>query len=162
MTEIDPIRQALTHYRKKRQQLIDEIKPKLDEISGLDSIIVRLASDAGESANIQPLSVASALGAEDGLSAGPPVRSGGGALSLRPDEFFGMTQTEAARKYLKMAGGRAIPLDDLVAALQKGGAKLGGADPKRTLYVSLKVNPNKEFVWPTKDHVGLAEAYKKK
>jgi hypothetical protein len=78
--------------------------------------------------------------------------------AVRPDEFFTMTQSDAAKNYLKKVG-HAISFDELVAALRKGGAQLGGADPKRTLYVSLARNPNKEFVWPSPDHIGLSEFY---
>ena len=69
-----------------------------------------------------------------------------------------MSQGDAAKAYLRMRG-CAIPMDELVTALQAGGAKVGGTDPKRTLYVSLKANPKKKFVWPSKDHIGLAEFY---
>ena len=72
-----------------------------------------------------------------------------------------MSQSEAAKEYLRLVG-RAISMDDLVAALRAGGAQVGGADPKRTLYVSLKANPKKEFVWPNTDTVGLAEFYKRR
>jgi hypothetical protein len=78
---------------------------------------------------------------------------------IRPDEFFRMSQSDAAKAYLRKIG-HAIPFDDLVVALQKGGAKLGGADPKKTLYVSLARNPRKEFVWPSKDVIGLDEFYR--
>lgn len=164
MPETDHIKLTLTHYRNRYQQLIDEIKPRLDEMASIEALVRRLAADAGEPANIPSFNALPGLGGVESLPASTSsARSnlGNQRAHIRPDEFFGMTQTEAARAYLKMTGGRAISLDELVNALQAGGAKVGGADPRRTLYVSLKVNPKKEFVWPTKDHVGLAEAYQK-
>jgi len=157
----DPIRQALTHYRKKRQSLIDEIAPKLDEIARIDERIHGLAADLGESPDIQPLNVTPSAGANksDGSN---PTRYGASTVAIEPDDFVDMTQTEAARAYLKRTGGRAMLLTDLVDALRAGGAKVGGTDPSRTLYVSLKANPKKEFKWIGADRVGLTEYYKKK
>jgi hypothetical protein len=72
-----------------------------------------------------------------------------------------MTQGEAAKAYLRKIG-RAIPFEELVSALRSGGATLGGADPKKTLYVSLARNPKKEFVWPQEGYIGLGEFYNRK
>src|ERR1700692_5027577 len=89
------------------------------------------------------------------LPASPPLSSSNGvpgrpSVSIKPDEFFRMNQTDAARAYLKKVG-HSIPFDDLVAALRKGGAKLGGADPKKTLYVSLARNPGKDLLCRGRD-----------
>jgi hypothetical protein len=45
-------------------------------------------------------------------------------LSITPDAFYGLTQTEAAEKYLKMVG-HAVPLEDIFSALVEGGVKFG-------------------------------------
>jgi hypothetical protein len=71
-----------------------------------------------------------------------------------------MSQSEAAKAYLRKIG-HAVHFDELVAALKKGGATLGGKDPRKTLYVSLARNPKKEFVWPSDDHISLGEFYSK-
>ena len=148
MDEKDHLRKTLDFYRAQRQQ-------KLEEAKALEHTIRQLERDLGESSSIEA--------GESGESEGSVSRMGGLSplLSLRPDEFFAMSQTDAARAYLRKVG-FAIPYDELVAALRKGGARLGGADPKKTLYVSLARNPNKEFVWPSKDHIGLKEFYDRK
>lgn len=51
-------------------------------------------------------------------------------------------------------------MKQLVNALKDGGATLGGADPRKTLYVSMVRNPLKEFVSPKQGFMGLREFYK--
>ena len=54
--------------------------------------------------------------------------------------------------------GQAVSLDEIVEALNKGGCKVGGADPKRTLYISL-VRNTREFVPPQAGYIGLRKFY---
>jgi hypothetical protein len=158
MIENDHIRKTLDHYRRLREKRIEEVQPILDEIRGYELIIQKLASDAKEPANIEPFSLGTSAMPENPAPANTLTPKPAAKATIKPDEFFQMSQSDAARAYLRMVG-RAISMDELVSALQAGGAKVGGADPKRTLYVSLKANPKKEFVWPGKDHIGLAEFY---
>jgi len=58
-----------------------------------------------------------------------------GAL-VQPGDFFGMSVADAAQQYLKRLG-RAAAVDDIVSAIQKGGARVQGKDPKKNLYISL-------------------------
>ena len=76
---------------------------------------------------------------------------------IKPDDFFGMSQGDAARKYLEMVG-HAVELEKLVEVLKKGGCKVGGADPKRTLYISL-VRDTRNFVPPQTGYIGLRKFY---
>jgi hypothetical protein len=69
-----------------------------------------------------------------------------------------MTQTEAAKLYLKKVG-RAISIDQLLDGMMRGGARVGGANPKFTLYVSLMRNPKREFVKVGDGFIGLREFY---
>lgn len=153
--EFEHMRQTLEYYKKLREKAVAAIKPQLDEIRGYETIIQRLASDLKEPVNIEPLvAEASMLSAPNGNHITTPSSR----PMLRPDEFFQMSQSDAARAYLRMVK-RAISMDELVSALQAGGAQVGGVDPKKTLAVSLRANPKKEFVWPNKDAVALAEFY---
>ena len=77
---------------------------------------------------------------------------------MRPDEFFSMTQTDAARAYLKKVG-RATSIEQLLEGMKRGGAHVGGADPKNTLYVSLMRNPKQEFVKVGEGFIGLRDFY---
>lgn len=157
MSEIDHLRKTLEHYRKLRQQKLDEIKPILDSLKPIESMIRQLESDLNEPTSLtEPLN--NAIGMSIERDGNPSESAPKKHLGLRPDEFFGLSQSDAAKAYLRKVG-HAIPFDELVAALQRGGAKLGGKDPKKVLYVSLARNPRKEFVWPSQDHISLAEFY---
>lgn len=79
--------------------------------------------------------------------------------SIRPDEFFGMTHAEAARKYLRGIG-HAIALDELVTALRAGGCRLSGDNPKKVLYMSLIRNTH-DFRAPQRGYIGLSEFYER-
>jgi hypothetical protein len=150
MADADHLRKTLEYYRQQRQQKLDELRP-------IELMIRQLETDLGDAPTIEipPIDERNALPLSSSRSGLHPLGF------LLPDEFFGMSQSDAAKAYLKKVG-HAITLDELVEALQKGGAQVGGADPKRTLYVSLARNPRKEFVWPSKDHVGLKEFYDRK
>jgi len=143
----DHLRKTLDHYRQQRQQKLDELRP-------LELMIRQLEHDLGEASSNNGISEIKSL--PDGVL--DTASFNRQQPAIRPDEFFTMTQSDAAKNYLKKVG-HAISFDELVGALRKGGAQLGGADPKRTLYVSLARNPNKEFVWPSPDHIGLSEFY---
>lgn len=160
--ETEHIRKTLEHYRKLRDKKIEEIAPQLAEIRGYELVIRKMADDLKEPVNMEPLNLVSDTPSANGNPANalPPTKSAS-RTPIAPDEFFQMSQSEAAKAYLRRIG-HSISMDDLVDALRAGGAKLGGADPKRTLYVSLKANPKKEFVWPNKDQIGLPEFYQRK
>jgi hypothetical protein len=152
MADDDHLRQTLDYYRQLRQQKFDRLR---EELAPIELMIRQLESDLGESPSGDSTPLAQASNGSMSLAEFP--LSGKGP-TIRPDEFFTMTQSEAARLYLKKVG-HAVSFDELVAALRKGGANLGGADPKRTLYVSLARNPLKEFVWPSEGYIGLSEFY---
>jgi hypothetical protein len=54
--------------------------------------------------------------------------------------------------------GHAVELEKLVEVLKKGGCKVGGADPKRTLYISL-IRDTRNFVPPQPGYIGLRKFY---
>jgi hypothetical protein len=151
MPNLEALRAALEHYQQQREEAEKEYQ---NRVRSIDLMIWQLKRDLGEAPD-----------GEQPVVSGMPLVSATGAaqvftsVSVKPDEFFRVNQTDAARAYLKKVG-HSIPFDELVVALRKGGAKLGGADPKKTLYVSLARNPKKEFVWPSKDVIGLDEFYK--
>lgn len=144
------LRQTLEYYRAKKAKRTEEFRA---EIAALDIQIHELEKELGESpSNDSGVETMSFPPSE------PFATIGTTGPSVRPDEFFGMSQSEAAKAYLRKIG-RAISLDQLVDALKKGGANLGGVNPKKTLYVSLARNPMKEFVNPSEGFVGLREFY---
>lgn len=153
MENNEHLRRTLEDYRRRRQQ-------KLEEVRRIDSVIQQLLMDLGES----DASAEEELTPEEAspnASLLGPSGSSWKAITIRPDEFFGLSQSEASKAYLRKVG-HAVPYTELVNALQKGGARLGGQDPAKTLYVSLARNPKKEFVWPSDDHISLAEFYQQR
>lgn len=146
MADNEYLKKTLEHYRQQRQV-------KANELHALDLFIAQLERDSG-----QPHSTPATPSMIPLMGAKPDSTSQQkGRVEIRPDEFVGMTQSEAAKAYLTKVG-HGIPLDDLVTALRNGGAVLGGADPKRTLYVSLARNPQKWFVF-VNDVIGLRSFY---
>jgi hypothetical protein len=151
MADLEALRRVLEHYEQQREQKTKEFE---EAVRPIDLMVWQLKRDLGEMPDEGGPIATPAIS----VLSSPSSTSGKSSVSIKPDEFFRMNQTDAARAYLKKIG-HSIPFDDLVAALRKGGAKLGGADPKKTLYVSLARNPKKEFVWPSKDDIGLDEFY---
>jgi hypothetical protein len=152
MSEKDHLHQTLEYYRQQHQQKLEELRPLEVMIRQLERELGE--GEEGEEPSEIPLAVSDRMTMRDSFALAPTPRS----MEIRPDEFFGMSQSEAAKAYLKKVG-RAVSLDDLVTALNKGGAKVGGASPKKTLYVSLMRNPMREFVSPSENHIGLRVFY---
>ena len=146
MDSMEHLRQTLEYYRQQRQR-------KLDDYRSADLLVRQLEKELGEPSTSE-VEVSPALpgGTIETVVANPRNPD------VRPDEFYGMSQSDAAKTHLRKIN-RAISFDQLVEALRKGGAQLGGADPKRTLYVSLARNPLREFVYPQEGFIGLREFY---
>ena len=92
-----------------------------------------------------------------GKTTAPDKGGSASNVSHRPDEYFKMSQTEAATAYLKKVG-HAVHIDKILEALQTGGLKLSGKTPKATLYTSL-VRGTKRFVLVSPGTFGLTEFY---
>ena len=80
-----------------------------------------------------------------------------GKLSIVPGEFFGLSQTDAAAKYLKKVG-HAVHLNQILEVLTTGGVKFSGKDPKTNLYTVL-VRGTRRFVLVSPSTFGLGEFY---
>ncbi len=94
-------------------------------------------------------------------SASTGEKGHGREMDIKPDTFFGKSNTESAEKYLKMLG-HAAPVDSILEALKKGGAQFKG-DGKHTLYVQL-IRATSKFVKIGKgpdSTIGLREWYSK-
>jgi hypothetical protein len=68
-----------------------------------------------------------------------------------------MTISEAARTYLNRVG-HAVSLEEMLEKLRAGGCKVGGANPKQTLYISL-VRNTRDFVPTGSGFIGLRSFY---
>jgi hypothetical protein len=150
MNGTEHLKQTLDYYRQQLQK-------KMDELAPLQLMIRQLERELGESSSVPDFSEAlSGSGAVFQPSFSPFTSDR--STDIRPDEFFGMSHGEAAKAYLAKIG-HAVSMDELVAALKKGGAQLSGATPKKSLYVSLMRNPLREFVSPSENHIGLRSFY---
>jgi hypothetical protein len=142
----ESLRQTLEHFLQQKQK-------KVDEIRGLDLAIRQIRMELGEDVDEEDAGLA--LSDMEHRDTPLPLKRTG--LDVRPDQYFGMSQGDAAKAYLKMRG-QAVSIDELVKALTSGGCKVGGADPKRTLYISLVRNV-REFVPPQPGFIGLRDFY---
>ena len=77
------------------------------------------------------------------------------ATAIRPDEFYGLSPLDAAKKYLKKRG-EARPLSEIIEAIKSGGCSVGKADDLRT---SLS-RSTYEVAKVGEDLYGLVEFYK--
>jgi hypothetical protein len=131
MAENEPLRKALEHY-------LEQKRGKLEEVRQLDLMIARLSRDLGEPNVETQIVEAPSDSMDDGWQEKVEIalQPAGGRANVRPDEFFGMTYTTAAKAYLEKVR-HAVSMDELLEALNRGGCTVGGKDPKKTLYISL-------------------------
>lgn len=108
--------------------LTDKVVAKTKELAELKRTINFLAREAGEE-EIYP---------DDS----PATEIGSG--QIRPDQYYGKSPITAAREYLEMRG-RAVPPEEIAAALERGGfdfeaQKWKKPDRLRSLAISLSKN----------------------
>lgn len=150
MSTNDPLKPALEHYRQRRLGILDELRK-------VELTIRQLEIDLGEPVSDRPMADSYNFAEPTADRATPSVPGSGKPPTIRQDEFFGMTQSEAAKAYLSKVG-HAVPMDQLVEALQTGGCKVGGVSAKRTLYISL-VRNIRDFVPVSSGVIGLRAFY---
>src|SRR6266550_6171217 len=126
MSNNDPLRAALEHYRQRRSTILEELRK-------IDLTIRQLEADTGEASDDRPDNYGPP--AAESLAERPFAGSGKSLPSVRHDEFFGMTQSDAARAYLAKVG-HAVSMEQLVSGLRAGGCKVGAANARHSLYVS--------------------------
>jgi hypothetical protein len=150
MGDNDYLRQTLTHYREQRQRILDQLRP-------VDIMIRTIEAELGEPPDTTILPDLTQAFSMD-VNAGRTLPAGQQrSAEIRADEFFGMSQSDAAKAYLNKMG-HAVAVSELVASLNKGGCKVGGADPERTLYIVL-IRNTKDFVKVPGGYLGLRAMY---
>jgi hypothetical protein len=149
MSTQDFLRQTLEYYRQQKLRKLEELRP-------LEAIIRQIELELGESAEPLPQfdTLIQPIFEQNGER--KPLTNGK-RPDVRGDEFFSMTQSEAARTYLNKVG-HAVPLEELVEVLNKGGCLVGGVDPKKTLYIAL-IRNTRDFVRIPNGHIGLRSMY---
>src|SRR5438105_9394029 len=142
-----------TSLRQTLEFFLAERAKKVEDIKRLDLTISQLRQSLGETVEDgKEIEVPSSPSANTQFVPLSP-KSAGGRAPIRPDEFFGLQYSDAARNYLRKVG-HAVGLDDLLDALRNGGCKVGGTDPKRVLYISL-VRNTRDFVPTGNGFIGL-------
>jgi hypothetical protein len=152
MSNSDSIREAIERLAQQEKKLVGE----LNELRVTIRTLKRTAGmEVGAGEEVQSADSQGAV-IQD-AAASPLPASNGGRATIRPDEFFGATHAEAARRYLKRVG-HAVSFTELVDVLRRGGCKLTSSEPEKVLWISLVKN-SKDFVPPQPGYVGLREFY---
>jgi hypothetical protein len=120
-------------------------------------MIQHLELELGETSSEAPASDLPAY--NPALDQNPKLTTNGNSkrADIRPDEFFSLTQGDAARAYLNKVG-HAVTIEELVEGLKKGGCPVGGVDPARTLYIAL-IRNTKDFCKVPGGYIGLRSLY---
>jgi len=141
------LKESLEHFKQQKQS-------KLQELRALDITIRQIQKQLGEVPDDQEdtLLLPSVADVKSNV-----VGQAGGTYKPRADEFFGMSQAEAARTYLEKIGHASL-LEDILRGITGGGCKVGGADPKKTLYIALVQN-KRDFVPIGSGNFGLRKFY---
>jgi|ERR1043165_858613 hypothetical protein len=85
--------------------LVAKVDEKAQELSDLKRMVNSLCRDAGKEAVYSDSEI---------------TAKASGVTSLKLDQFYGKQPTVAAREYLQMRG-TAVPLDEIIDALDRGG-----------------------------------------
>jgi len=119
--EIEPILKKLNFHLEEAKKIYKALKALIDI--------------TGESINFPSFSLD-----DEGINTGNDALG----IDIKPDQFYGKSNTQAAEEYLRLIG-HSVYLDEIYEALLKGGIQFSGKDPKKSLYVSV-IRAHKKFV----------------
>lgn len=121
------LEKTLLDLQSQREKRIADFRGEIERLDTAIEAIRKLVQPDSQTSTIS-VQVSDAFTFKDNASAS--------TKGVQPGDFFGKPQADAAREYLKRLG-RAATVDDIFAALQRGGVKFTGKDPKKNLYISL-------------------------
>jgi hypothetical protein len=157
MANNDWMQTALQHYREQRERIVEQLPPELlFEFRAAELMIRKLEQDLGTGPQMVVSDPPYATSGAPVFGASSPSKTLA-KTEVRPDEFFAMTISEAARAYLGRVG-HAVSFDEMLEKLKAGGCRVGGVNPKQTLYISL-VRNTRDFVPTGSGHIGLRSFY---
>lgn len=125
--------------------LLADFHGKLRELSDLRKMIVSLAERYGLDVTVAELP------SEEAVVEGATPK-------IRPDQFFAMSQTDAAAALLQQNNRHPLTTDQILELLIQGGAQIGGSNPRQTLYTQL-IRATQRFVKLPSGHFGLLDWY---
>lgn len=114
-------------------KLLEELQKKAYEIQEIYTTLQTLKKYG---ADIELPELASLLSSNGAMI--PTVN-----IAIRPDEFFGLSNTDAAERYLRKVG-HAVSLAEIYHALSQGGIQFSG-EGRKSLYVQL-IRATRKFV----------------
>ncbi len=133
MSETESLREAAKTIREQIDQKVAAIKsdPVMMDVLKLQTALNTLEGLMGEPST----SLAHLFGMQDEAS-----------TAMRPDEFYGLSALDAAKKYLEKRG-EARPFNEIVEAIRAGGGKVESEEDlklslARSTYEVAKVNEN--------------------
>ena len=111
------------------QKLLSDLKEKVKEVEEIYNTLQTLKKYG---APIEIPELRNLMGTSEGMKIETRQANG---LSIRPDEFYGMSNTEAAEKYLRQVG-HAASLENIFDVLVRGGIRFSG-DGRKNLNIQL-------------------------
>lgn len=154
--------ESTSHLNKTLEDFKRELSAKLSDIKKILALINMLEDRLALPLTPPPSELTSGALVQDTASMGDSVLvSVASAKSIlngiRPDEYLGQAPLDAAKIFLRRVH-RAVGLDEIAEAVQKGGALTTGSDWKEKLDASL-LRSTREVVKVQNGIYGLAEFY---
>ncbi len=144
----ESVRTILDKYLDQERDIRKLIQQKKEELRLKREVILDLAAEIGERVSFP----------ENDES--PTEAKATERLQIRPDTFFGLSQLDAAAKYLDMVG-HAVHIDQIVKDLHQGGVKLTARNPRKSLYDQL-VRGTRRFTLVGESNFGMRSFYPNK
>ncbi len=145
--ECDVVLQGLV---KKREGLLAELSKVNTAIGAIEELAgkpLSMPTNVNDSVVVERASAPTPTATE------PPSKKLG---TIRPDEYFGLSQGQAAKKYLQQVG-YAAHIEEIIKGITRGGVKVAG-NSTRNLYIALVRNTT-DFVLVGANTFGLREFY---
>lgn len=154
MATQEHLKESLEHFKQQRQVKLDELRMIEIMIRGLQQQVGEIPEQQLEGGSLEMPPALAFLQVKQ-----PPrqEKPAGENYKPRPDEFFSLSIADAAKAFLEKVG-HAMSVDDILRVITSGGCKVGGADPKRTLSITLSM-AKREFVSTGSGNYGLRKFY---
>lgn len=154
--------ESTSHLNKTLEDFKRELSSKLSDVKKILAFINMLEQRLALPQTPPPSELTSGASPQDIISLNDSVSvsvtSARSALNgIRPDDYLGQLPLDAAKNFLRRLR-RAVGLEEIAEAVQRGGAVISGADWKERLDSSL-LRSTREVVKVQDGIYGLAEFY---
>jgi hypothetical protein len=155
MATQEHLKESLEHFKQQKQAKLDELRMIELMIRGLQQQVGEIPEQQSQTDVLAALPSGFAL--FEAKATQRQDNPAGENYKPRPDEFFSLSIADAAKAYLDKVG-HAMAVDDILRVITGGGCRVGGADPKRTLSITLSM-AKREFVATGSGNYGLRRFY---